>query len=80
MDNIALVLEKIPQRKKKNENWELASELSKITGTDVRRWLRYTSKNRYAVDRAMIDFKELFSPTKIKSKSGFMAYLIKKYL
>lgn len=66
------------QRHKLNENWEIAVEIAKLTNTEPKRWLRIIKKNVFAVNRAIIDYKEL-NNTEIKSKVGFFTYLFNKY-
>ncbi len=66
-------------RKKLNPNWEVAAEVAKLTYTSPKRWLRDVSKNLFAVNRALIDFKECYDPTKIKSKVGLMQWLITRH-
>lgn len=71
---------KIPfiQRKKlpvHAESYDLAKEIGEMTETIPTRWLRDCIHNKWAVKRAIIDFKE----GRPRKKAALFIFLLKKY-
>lgn len=61
--------------RKTNKFWLIAEEIAAATNTKPIRWLREVKSNEFAVQRALIDLKEL----QARNPAALFTWLLKKY-
>jgi hypothetical protein len=82
MDNIKGLIQNRLIKKSKtktNKYWLIAEEIAKITRSTTARWLRSVKTQEYAVNRALVELKEVITSGKIKNPIGYFVFLLKKY-
>jgi len=67
-----------PAKRKRPTNpiYLKACEVAKITGMPAVRWLRVVKQHEWAVNRALIELREM-TP---RNKSAYLQWLIKKFI
>jgi len=63
-------------KKVTNKYYLIAEEIAKLTDTKPQRWLREVKNHEFAVNRALIDLKEIQN---IRKPIGLFIFLLKKY-